>query len=62
MEKVDVLGITSHFENLPFGKKDSFLREIADAIGQSTNTVRRKIQSGKWRKFEIPIVTKIMQK
>lgn len=62
MEKFDSVGITSHFENLPFGRKDAFIREVADALGLSSSSVRKKIQNGNWRKLEIPIITKPIQK
>jgi hypothetical protein len=62
MEKFDSVGITSHFDNLPYGSKDAFIREVADALGLSSSSVRKKIQNGNWRKLEIPIITKLIQK
>lgn len=62
MEKFDSVGITSHFDKLPFGSKDAFIREVADALGLSSSSVRKKIQNGNWRKLEIPIITKLIQK
>ena len=62
MEKFDSVGITSHFDNLSFGSKDAFIREVADALGLSSSSVRKKIQNGNWRKLEIPIITKLIQK
>jgi len=58
----DPLGITSYYENLPFGKKDIFAREIADGLGMSTSNVKRRIRLGKWNpKTELPVVTEIMK-
>jgi hypothetical protein len=61
MEKLDVMGICSYYQKIPFGAKDSFVMELADAIGQSTSSVRRKIKDGSWRKSEIAVVTKFMK-
>jgi len=58
----DALGITSYYENLPFGKKDIFAREIADGLGMSTSNVKRRIRLGKWNpKTELPVVSKIIE-
>lgn len=58
----DPLGITSYYENLPFGKKDIFAREIADGLGMSTSNVKRRIRLNKWNpKTELPVVTEIMK-
>ncbi len=62
MENFDSVGISSYLQNLPYGKKDDFIREVADAIGQSCSSVRRKISNGSWRKTEIPVIQKLMQK
>lgn len=61
MEKLDVLGISSYYQKLPFGAKDTFIMELADAIGLSTSSVRRKIKNCSWRKSEVTVVTKFMQ-
>ena len=61
MEKLDVMGICSYYQKLPFGAKDSFVMELAEAIGQSTSSVRRKIKNRSWRKSEITVVTKLMK-
>jgi hypothetical protein len=57
----DSLGITSYYEKLPMGKKDDFIREVADAIGKSTPNVRLKIKTGNWQKTEIPVVLSLIQ-
>ena len=40
MEKLDVLGISSYYQKLPFGAKDTFIMELADAIGLSAHGVK----------------------
>lgn len=61
-ENYDALGISSYYENLPFGKKDIFAREIADGLGMSTSNVKRRIRFGKWNpKTELPLVSKIIK-
>lgn len=63
MEKINALGINSYYKNLPFGKKDKFVMDVADAIGKATATVRRKIEKGIWNeKTELPIVEDIIKK
>lgn len=60
MENKEALGINSYISGIPFGKKDPFIMEVADAIGQSTSSVRRKIKNGGWRKTEIPVIMKLI--
>lgn len=60
MENANVMGINSYIDGLPFGKKDPFIMEVAEAIGQSTSSVRRKIRNGGWRKTEIPVILKLI--
>ena len=42
------LKIKKYYENLPNGKKDAFVRGVADAIGKSSQNVRMKIKNGGW--------------
>ena len=61
MEKIDALGISSYYDSLVRGDKDTFTIEVANAIGKSTATVRRKIRLGSWnQKTEIDKVTDII--
>lgn len=60
--EMDSIGITSYYENLPRGKKDSFVREVAEAIGQSTWNARLKMKNGRWSLLEIREITKIIEK
>ncbi len=53
--------ISSYYQNLPFGKKDEFVRDCADAIGKSSNSVRRKIILENWSKTELPVVLNLMK-
>ena len=63
MEKNSALGISSHYEKLPHGEKNKFVMEIANAIGKSTDAVRRKIRLGIWNeKLELPVVNSIVAK
>lgn len=62
MEKMDCLGISSYYENLPRGEKDSFVRDVAEAIGQSTSNVRLKMKNSRWGKAEVPIISDIIER
>ena len=62
MEKMNELGINSYYETLPRGEKDSFVRDVAEAIGQSTSNVRLKMKNGRWGKTEVPIIAEIIEK
>ncbi|MBR0276277.1 MAG: hypothetical protein IJQ76_08720 [Prevotella sp.] len=61
MEKIDCLGISSYYENLPRGEKDGFVRGVAEAIGQSTSNVRLKMKNSRWGKTEVPIIAGIIE-
>ena len=52
--------IMSYYGNLRHGQKDSFVREVADAIGQSSVTVMRKMKTGKFSCLEVPVVARIV--
>ena len=56
MKKVENLGISSYYRNLAHGEKDSFVREVAEAIGKSTSTILTKRREGRWAKTEIPAI------
>lgn len=57
----DALGITSYYDRLVYGEKDRFVVLVADAIGLSTQAVRRKIKLGKWNeKTELPLVNNVI--
>ena len=61
MENLGALGISSYYESLNHGDKDAFTIEIANAIGRSTSSVRRKIKSGSWNvKTELGKVEEII--
>lgn len=62
MKKMDCMGISSYYESLPRGVKDDFVRDVADAIGQCTSNVRRKLKNGGWSKTEIPAISAIIEK
>ena len=59
---MDCLGISSYYENLPRGKKDSFVREVAEALGQSSPNVYRKMRNSRWGKIEVPIIVSVIEK
>lgn len=62
MDKIDALGISSYYDSLVRGDKDAFTIEVANAIGKSTPTVRRKIRLGNWNpKTEIDKVADIIK-
>lgn len=61
MNKMDGMGITSYYDGLPFGGKDGFVRDVAEAIGQSTSNVRLKMKNGRWSKAELPIVNQVIE-
>lgn len=62
MDKITPMGISSYYHSLPHGKKDEFVREVSDALGQSTQSVRRKIRFGAWKeKTELPIIVQLME-
>lgn len=62
MKKLNCLGISSYYEDLPRGEKDGFLREVAEAIGQSTTNVRLKIKNGRWGKTEVPAINEVIER
>ena len=62
MEKIDCMGISSYYENLPRGEKDSFVREVAEAIGQSSSNVRLKMKNTRWGKAEVPIIADVIER
>lgn len=62
MAKIDCLGINSYYETLPRGEKDTFVRDVAEAIGQSTSNVRLKLKNCRWGKTEVPIIAGIIEK
>lgn len=62
MEKVNSMGISSYYESLKRGEKDGFVREVADAIGQSTSNVRLKMKNGRWGKTEVPTINEIIER
>lgn len=62
MEKIDCMGISSYYENLLRGEKDGFVRDVAEAIGQSTSNVRLKMKNSRWGKTEVPIVAGIIER
>ena len=62
MRKKDCLGICSYYKELPRGKKDVFVREVAEAIGQSSANVYLKLRNSRWGKIEVPIIAAIIEK
>lgn len=61
MANIDALGISSYYDSLNRGEKDGFTIDVANAIGKSTATVRRKIHLGNWnQKTEIEKVATII--
>ncbi|MCH3994128.1 MAG: hypothetical protein LKE54_03585 [Prevotella sp.] len=54
--KNKALGISSHYEALPFGTKNIFVRQIAEALEMSTDNVRRRISENKWKEHEIQVL------
>ena len=62
MKKLDCLGISSYYEELPRGEKDGFVRDVAEAIGQSTSNVRLKMKNGRWGKTEVPTINEVIER
>lgn len=62
MKKLDCLGISSYYEDLPRGEKDGFVRDVAEAIGQSTSNVRLKMKNGRWGKTEVPTINEVIER
>lgn len=60
ISKMNEMGITSYYNELHHGKKDVFIREVAEAIGQSSSSIRRKIKDGGWSILEIREIEKII--
>ncbi len=60
ISKMNEMGITSYYKDLHHGEKDVFIREVAEAIGQSSSSIRRKIKDGGWSLLEIREIEKII--
>lgn len=60
--KMDSVGITSYYQNLPHGTKDDFARQVAEAIGQATASVYRKLRVGGWSPLELREINSIIAK
>lgn len=54
------MGIKDYYQNLSHGDKDKFVIEVAEAIGQSTSSVRRKLRDESWRMLERQAVEKLI--
>lgn len=59
-DKITADGIYSYYKNLPFGKKNEFTMEVADALEMSYDNVRRKIARRMWKKYELKFVNGII--
>ena len=62
MEKMNGVNVVGYYGNLPRGKKDSFVREVADEIGKSVSAVQKKLTGRGFTKLELERVVEIIQK
>lgn len=62
MKKLDCMGIKDYYQRLPRGLKDSFAREVADVIGQSTQSAQRKMNNARMSKLEVEAVQKLIER
>jgi len=53
--------ISDYYDRLPFGQKDEFAREIAEAIEKSTSSVRLKIRKGNWSRIEMQEIDRVIK-
>lgn len=60
MVNLDARGISSYYKDLPRGTKDQFIREVADAISQSTTNVGLKMRNGRWSQLEINAINRVI--
>ena len=56
MMKLDSIGISDYYKSMPFGKKDEFVRNVAESICKSSSTVFKKLSNGKWNALEIKVI------
>ena len=54
------MGISSYLKNLPRGKKDVFIRKVAEVTEMSTSNVYRKFRVGCWTKIELEAISKVI--
>ena len=62
MMKLDSIGISDYYKSMPFGKKDEFVRNVAESICKSSSTVFKKLSNGKWNALEIKLINEIFDK
>lgn len=58
--KIDADGVYSYYKSLPFGQKNAFAMEIANALEMSYDNVRRKISKRMWKTYELKFVNDII--
>ena len=61
MTNLSSTGITSYLKNLPRGKKDAFIRKVAEVTEMSTSNVYRKFRVGCWTKIETEAIGKLIE-
>ncbi len=61
MNEISAKGITSYYHNLGRGEKDKFVREVAEAIGQSFSNVSLKMRNGGWSVLELPAINNLIK-
>lgn len=62
MSKNSNVGISSYYRSLPRGEKDEFVREVAEALFQSTSNISLKMRTGRWPSLQVGIVESIIAK
>lgn len=60
MTNLSAMGISSYLKNLPRGKKDVFIRKVAEVTEMSTSNVYRKFRVGCWTKIELEAISKVI--
>ena len=54
--------INEYYKSLPRGNKDEFIREVSEAIGQSSSNVRTKLRNGRWSILEVREINRLIEK
>ncbi len=62
MMKLDAMGISDYYQSMPYGKKDEFVRSVAEGICKSSSTVFKRLSNGKWNSLEIKVINEIIEK
>ena len=61
MTNLSATGITSYLKKLPRGKKDAFVRKVAEVTEMSTSNVYRKFRVGCWTKIEMEAISRVIE-